>query len=88
MLPTAKMETSDSGATLHDNIAWDQDGGAQDKKASVMGPYVKGMRLLKIIGLPERISVKDGGVVTFEDRFRRTKCGIKVGEIIALLVLH
>ena len=82
------MEDTYSGTTLHDTKAWDQDRAAQEDKASVMGPYVKGMRLLKIVGLPLRIAIKDGGVVTFEDWFRRTKCGIKVGEIIALLVLH
>ena len=63
------------------DAAWAQDGSTKDK-ASVMEPYVKGMRHLKVVGLPVRISVKDGGVVTFSDRFRRTKCGVKVGNIV------
>lgn len=73
---------SDSPETLHDT-AWAQaqeGGGPKDKASSVMDPYVRGMRYLKVIGLPVRISVKDRGVVTFSDRFRRTKCGIKVGN--------
>ena len=67
-------------ATMPD-AAWAQgDGGPSEDKASVMEPYVRGMRYLKIIGLPVKISVKEGGVVTFSDRLRRTKCGIKVGN--------
>ena len=80
LLPAALMEeASDPPATLHD-AAWTKGDGGPENKASVMEPYVRGMRHLKLIGLPVRISVKDGGVVTFSDRFRRTKCGIKVGN--------
>ena len=71
-------EASDS--TMDGGTAWAQDKGGNQDKASVMEPYVKGMRHLKVVGLPVRISVKDGGVVTFSDRFRRTKCGVKVGN--------
>ena len=73
-------KVSDFPTTMSDT-AWDPgDGGSLEDKASVMEPYVRGMRYLKIVGLPVKISVKEGGVVTFSDRLRRTKCGIKVGN--------
>ena len=71
-------EALDISATKLEN-AWDQDEGGKGK-TSVMEPYVKGMRHLKVVGLPVRISVKEGGIITFSDRFRRTKCGVKVGK--------
>ena len=71
-------EVSDLHSTKLDT-AWDQDDGGKCK-TSVMEPYVKGMRHLKVVGLPVRISVNEGGVITFSDRFRRTKCGVKVGN--------
>ena len=72
-------EVSDLHSTKLET-AWDQDVDGKGK-TSVMEPYVKGMRHLKVVGLPVRISVNEGGVITFSDRFRRTKCGVKVGNV-------
>ena len=73
-------EASDLHATKLET-AWNQDVDGKGNKTSVMEPYVKGMRHLKVVGLPVRISVKEGGIITFSDRFRRTKCGVKVGKV-------
>ena len=49
--------------------------------SSVMYPYCKGMRYLKVVGLPLKITTDKGGVTTFKDMGRRRKCGINAGEV-------
>ena len=43
---------------------------------SSMQPYYKGLRLVKLLGLPFKINNKDGRDVTFAENFRFMKCVI------------
>ena len=87
---TMTFSCSNSEACLCDNMAWmtEEDITKPTKpktNSSVMDPYCKGLRYLKIVGLPIKISNADDGVTaTFEDHGRRRKCVINAGEILAI----
>ena len=43
---------------------------------SAMKPYIEGLRILKILGLPLKICEQDDGSIVFKDNLRWVKCGV------------
>ena len=53
---------------------------APPHQASPMQPYCKGFPVIKALGLPLKISGKNGANVSFDDKHRLVKFGSKVGK--------
>ena len=43
-------------------------------------PYCKGLRLIKLCGLPLKMKIMDDGSVDFRDHLRIFKCGVAMGK--------
>ena len=44
-------------------------------------PYIKGLGIFKVLGLPFRIIVNEGNKIVFEDHLRLLKYGCIIGKI-------
>ena len=47
-----------------------------------MEPYLEGMRLVKLLGLPLKTRLTEDGSIKFEDHLRLVKGGFATGEVI------
>ena len=47
-----------------------------------MEPYLEGMRLVKLLGLPLKTRLAEDGSIKFEDHLRLVKGGFATGEVI------
>ena len=52
------------------------------RKLSIMEPYLEGMRLVKLLGLPLKTRLAEDGSIKFEDHLRLVKGGFATGELI------
>ena len=48
---------------------------------SIMEPYLKGLRLLKLLGLPLKTRYAEDGSIEFEDHLRLVKGGSATGNV-------
>ena len=47
----------------------------------IWDPYVKGLRIFKVLGLPLKITVTEGNKIVFDDHLRILKFGAIMGKI-------
>ena len=56
--------------------------GPQQKRShTIMEPYLRGMRLMKLVGLPLKATLAEDGSVVFEEHGRLVKGGFAAGNM-------
>ena len=50
-----------------------------EKPSTIMEPYSKGLRFIKLLGLPMKMKLSKDGNLIFEDHLRLLKCGCASG---------
>ena len=51
------------------------------RSLTIMEPYLKGMRLLKLVGLPLKATLAEDGSIVFEEHGRLLKGGLAAGNM-------
>ena len=54
-----------------------------EKLSTIMEPYRKGLRFIKLLGLPMKMKLSKDGNLIFEDHLRLLKCGCASGNTIS-----